>query len=198
MERAIIGAGGFADEVKAQIGNNDMLSFVDDPFFHKISNNNFIRPLSKFEPKKFEVIICIGDSFVREKIVNKLPPETKYFTFIHHTAQILSKNVIIGVGSIICAGVIITTNCIIGRHAIINLASSIGHNTQIGDFFTASPGSRISGNCNIGNRVFMGTNSSIRDRISICNDVIIGMNAGVIKNISIEGTYLGLPAKILQ
>ena len=122
-----------------------------------------------------------------------MPKDTKYFTYIHPSAQIHGENVEIGEGSIICAGSIITTNIKIGKHAHINLITTIGHDCIIGDYFTSAPGVQISGNEKIGDRVYFGTRSCMKEKLIICDDVIIGMNSGVIKNITESGTYVGTP-----
>jgi sugar O-acyltransferase (sialic acid O-acetyltransferase NeuD family) len=196
MKKALIGAGGFADEVKAHMGQFDMTCFVDD-FYYKDNNKNIL-PLSQFNPNEYEVLIAIGDSNTRFKIFSRLPKETKYFTFIHESAQILGNDVEIGEGTIVCAGVIITTNCKIGKHSHINLLTTIGHDNVIGDFFTTAPGVQISGNCIIGDMVYFGTHSSIKQKIQICDNVTIGLNAGVVKDIMYSGTYVGVPAKQIK
>ena len=196
MKRALIGAGGLANEIKAHMNDFDMICFVDDIYYQP--NDKNIKPLSEFISNEYEVIIAIGDSAARAEIVSRLPIETKYFTFIHPTAMILGNDVEIGEGSIVCAGVIVTTNCKIGKHTHLNLLTTIGHDNVIGDFFTTAPGVKISGNCFIGDRVYFGTNSSIRQKTKVCNDVIIGLNAGVIKNIEESGTYTGTPTKKLK
>jgi sugar O-acyltransferase (sialic acid O-acetyltransferase NeuD family) len=194
MKKALIGAGGFANEIKAHMQLFDMVCFVDDSYY--IPNDKNIKPISEFNASEYEVIIAIGDPNVRNQMVNKLPKDTKYFTFIHPTAQILGNDVEIGEGSMICAGVIITTNCKIGKHTHLNILSTIGHDTIIGDYLTTAPGAKISGNCLIGNRVYFGTNCSVKQKIKICDDVTVGLNAGVVKNIESSGIYVGVPAKL--
>lgn len=195
MKIALIGAGGFADEVRAHMKEN-LVCFVDEKYYQP--NDNNILPLSHFDPKEYKLLVAIGDSKLRKQIVSRLPEETQYATYIHPSAQIIGDNVEFGEGSIVCAGVIVTTNCKFGKHTHLNLNTSIGHDCRIGDFFTTAPGARVSGNCNIGESVYMGTNSSIRQKINICDDVTIGLNAGVVKDITVPGTYVGVPAKRLE
>jgi len=196
MEKALIGAGGFAREIKAHIGNNTMKCFVDDEYW--VKNNNNIYPLSQFDFNKYEVLVAIGNPKDRFDIIQKLPKDTQYFSFIHPTAQILGKDVTIGEGSIICAGCIITTNIKIGKHAHLNLHTTVGHDCEIGDYFTTAPGAKISGNCKIYDCVYIGTNSSIKEKISIHSFATIGLNAGVVKHIEEPGTYIGTPAKKIK
>jgi sugar O-acyltransferase (sialic acid O-acetyltransferase NeuD family) len=196
MKKVLIGAGGFADEVKAHMGLFDMISFVDDVYYKE--GDEKIKPLSQFNPNEYQVLIAIGDPITREQMVNKLPKETKYFTFVHPSVIILGNDVEIGEGSVVCAGTIITTNCKIGKHTHLNLMTTIGHDCVIDDFFTTAPGAKISGNCNIGKCVYIGTNVSIKQKINICDYTIIGLNAGVIKNIEEPGVYTGTPTKKIK
>ena len=197
MKKAIIGSGGFGREVKCIILDNNPNEiidfFVDDEYIDEIS-----KPLSSLDINKYEVIIAVGDPLLREKFYNKLPKNTKYFTTIHKSVQILDSNIEIGEGSIICPNSILTTNIKIGKHTHLNLSTTIGHDVIIGDFFTTAPGAKISGNCEIGNRVYFGTNSSVREKIKICDDVTIGLNSGVVKNITESGIYGGTPCKLLK
>ena len=194
MKKGIIGAGGFGREVYWSLNpteRGNTVFFVDDIYWDNTDEK--ILPLSLFETDKYVVVVAIADSNHRERIVNSLPKNTKYFTHIHPSVQIHGEDVMIGEGSIICAGSIITTNVKIGKHAHINLITTIGHDCVIGDYFTTAPGVQISGNETIGDRVYFGTRSCMKQKLTICDDVIIGMNAGVTKNITESGTYIGTP-----
>lgn len=184
--RAIFGYGGHAMEVYYQMGSSETHFFVDDEY-----SNDIAKPISTFDPEQYEIIIAVSNPLEREKIVNKLPKETKYFTFIHPTTLIFGNKIEIEEGSFIGANTILTTNIKIGKHSILNRGNQIGHDTIIGNYFSAMPGSIVSGNCKIGDRVYLGTNSSVKEKIEICDDVTIGLNTGIVKNISDKGIYIG-------
>jgi sugar O-acyltransferase (sialic acid O-acetyltransferase NeuD family) len=195
MKKGIIGAGGFAKEVYWSLPLNeraDTKFFVDDKYFN--GDDDSILPLSKFNPNEYEVVVAIGNPKDRYDIVQRLPKETKYFTHIHPSVQILGDDVEIGEGSIICVGTIITTNVKLGKHTHLNLQTTIGHDCVIGNYFTTAPGVKISGNCKIYDLVYIGTNSSIKEKISIHSLVTIGLNSGVVKHIEGPGVYVGTPA----
>ena len=172
-----------------QIGQ-DITFFVDDNYI-----NEHTQPISSFNPTEYLIMVAVGDSRTRYNMVQKLPKETKFFTFIHPTVLILDNNVEIGEGSFIGANSILTTNIKIGKHAVLNRGNHIGHDTIIGDYFSAMPGAIISGNVTIHDCVYLGTNSSIKEKTSIHSLVTIGLNSGVIKNINEPGIYAGSPAK---
>lgn len=196
MKRALIGAGGFAREIKSHMKFPLMKCFVDDEYW--VENEEYIYPLSEFNPKEYKVIVTIGDPRDRYDMVQRLPKETKYFTFIHPSSQILGNDISVGEGSIICAGCILTSNITIGEHAHLNLQTTIGHDCKIGDYFTTAPGVKISGNCRIYDCVYIGTNSSIKEKISIHSFSTIGLNSGVVKNIEEPGVYVGTPTKKIK
>jgi len=137
------------------------------------------------------MMVSLSDVNDRKRIVDSLPKETKYFTFVHPTVLSMDNNIEIGEGSFIGAYSILTTNIKVGKHSILNRGNQIGHDSIIGDYFSAMPGSIVSGNVNLGNKVYLGTNSSIREKITICDNVIIGLNTGIVKDINISGTYIG-------
>ena len=192
MKLALFGYGGHAREVAAQI-DKPVEFFVDDNY-----SNEIAKPISKFNPETHMMMVAVADSKERKKIIDRLPNNTTYFTFIHPTVLMMAQDIEIGIGSFLGAYSILTTNIKIGKHAIFNRGNQIGHDSVIGDFFSAMPGSIVSGNVRIAESVYMGSNSSIKEKISICSDVIIGSNATVVKNIITSGTYVGVPAKFLK
>ena len=192
MKLALYGYGGHAREVACQI-NKEITFFVDD-----IYSNEIARPISEFNPNEYVMMVAVANSKDRETIVNKLPKETKYFTFIHPTAQIMDDNIEVGEGGFIGANSIITTNIKLGKHALLNRGNHIGHDTVIGDYFSMMPNAVVGGNVTIGDYVYLGSCSNIREKINLSSDVTIGMNAAVVKDISESGVYVGVPANKLD
>jgi sugar O-acyltransferase (sialic acid O-acetyltransferase NeuD family) len=192
MKRALVGYGGHAKEVMAQMGEK-LTCFVDDDYVVEGTE-----PLSNFDPKEYELMIAVANSRDRYDIIQRLPKETKYFTWVHPTALIMDDNIEIGEGSFVGVHSILTTNIKIGKHAILNRGNHIGHDCEIGDYFSAMPGSIVSGNVKIHDLVYMGNNSSIREKLSIHSFVTIGMNCAVVKHIEESGVYVGSPAKKIK
>jgi len=192
MKLALFGYGGHAREVAAQIDDN-ITFFVDDQYANEVA-----KPISEFDPTEYMMMVAVADSRDRFDIVQRLPKETKYFTYIHPTALILSDTIIVGQGTFIGANSIITTNVKLGDHCILNRGNHIGHDTVIKNYFSAMPGAIVSGNVIIHDLVYMGTNSSVKEKLSIHSLVTIGSNAAVVKNIEETGTYVGVPAKKIK
>jgi len=192
MKRALIGYGGHAKEVMAQMCVK-LTCFVDDEYVV-----NGTKPISEFDPNEYVVMVAVANSKDRFDITQRLPKETKYFTWVHPTALIMNDNIEIGEGSFIGAYSILTTNIKVGKHTILNRGNHIGHDCEIGDYFSAMPGAIVSGNVRIYDCVYMGNNSSIREKLSIHSLSTIGMNSSVVKHIEEPGTYVGCPVKFIK
>jgi sugar O-acyltransferase (sialic acid O-acetyltransferase NeuD family) len=194
LEPVIIGAGGFAREVRAEVRlqyGKILKMYVDDEYWQE----GLFR-ISDFDPEKQSALIAVGNPADKKAILAKLPEKTIFWSYISPRAYV--GKIEIGAGSIICAGTIVTVDVKIGNHVHLNLNTTVGHDSVIGDFVTTAPNVNISGNVNIGNGVYLGTASCIREKLSICEDAIIGMNASVVKDILESGTYVGIPAKKIK
>jgi len=191
MKLALFGYGGHAREVACQI-DQEITFFVDDQYVPTVPN---VKGISTFDPEEYLMMVAVADSKDRADIVSRLPKETKYFTFIHPTVQIMDDNIEVGEGSFIGANSILTTNIKLGKHALLNRGNHIGHDCFMGDYFSAMPNAVVGGNVWIDNKVYLGSCSNIREKIKIVANTIIGMNAAVVKNITKSGTYVGVPVK---
>ena len=192
MKLALFGYGGHAKEVACQMGK-EVTFFVDDEY-----SNNIAKPLSTFNPKEYMMIVAVADSKDRARVINKLPKETKYFTFIHPSVHIMDDNIEIGYGSFIGANSILTTNIKLGNHTLLNRGNHIGHDSVAGDFFSMMPCAVIGGNVTLGDNVYLGSCSNVREKIYVNSNVVIGMNAAVVKDIKTPGVYVGVPAKKIK
>jgi len=195
-ELAIIGAGGFAREVKQwalmsqATGLFPLTFYVSD---HLTTPPN--RPLSQLDPDRSMALVAIGDPNARAKVVQGLRHGQRFTTVIHKTAINQSQA---NDGLIMCPYSVITTDCQLGKHVHLNLHSDIGHDCIIGDYVTLAPGARVSGKCNIGEGVYIGSNAVIREGVTIAPWSIIGANCVVLHDITEAGTYAGVPAKRIK
>ncbi len=94
MKQALVGYGGHAREVMSQMGEK-LTCFVDDNYVVEGTE-----PLSKFDPKEYELMIAVANSRDRYDITQRLPKETKYFTWVHPTVLIMDDNIFIHICSL--------------------------------------------------------------------------------------------------
>jgi sugar O-acyltransferase (sialic acid O-acetyltransferase NeuD family) len=206
---AIIGAGGFGREVEVLIEQIntvdqvwDFIGYYDDGKVagETIGRKKVLGKVNEIQHLREElyVVIAVGDPMTKKNIseIIGINNNIKFPLLIHPNIQI-GRNVVIGEGSIICAGNIMTVDILLGRHTILNLSCTVGHDTVMGDFCSVMPGVNISGEVVIKDCVYIGTGAKIINQITIMENVTIGSGAVVTKNLAAGITAVGVPAKPL-
>ncbi len=141
-------------------------------------------------------IIGIGDNYTRylkATAIHKVAPEFSFVSAVHPTA-IVSKNVTIGDGSLIMAGVIITNDTTIGKHCFIATKASLAHHSLLNNFSSLGPGVTTGGNVTIGYCTAIGLGVNILHGKTIGIHSVVGAGALVFKDIEDYVVAYGTPA----
>jgi sugar O-acyltransferase (sialic acid O-acetyltransferase NeuD family) len=213
-EIAIYGAGGFAREVAWLIEScnepekrYEIVSFVDDEpsLSGKILNGIPVMGIEQAQRAfpQARIVGAVGNPQTRMKIVQKAREAGFSFETIIHPRTECSEWIKTGIGTVICAGNILTVNITLGEHVQINLDCTIGHDVIMGDYTTLAPGVHVSGWVFLGKRVYVGTGAVILNGtqlapIIIEDDAVIGAGACVTKSVPGGITVVGVPAKPLS
>lgn len=207
----IIGSGGFCkqvievvEEINTIKQKYNLIGIIDDNKelhgtmvlgYEVIGDTEYLNKYSQKD--NINAVIAIANGTIRNRIACKLN-NIEWINLIHPSA-IVSKYVRMGIGNIICAGVIINPGLNMGNHCHINIGSTIGHDVKMMDYVTIMPGARISGNVTLKSQVLLGANSTIIQGLSIEDKVIVGAGTVVVKNIDTPSTvYIGNPARQLK
>lgn len=145
-------------------------------------------------------LITIGDNFarcfVRDFIISKIP-EFKFVNAIHPTVNI-GRNVKIGIGNVIMAGVILNPDSEIEDFCILNTGAQLEHNCFMGEFSHLSAGSVTGGKVRIGRFSVITLNVTIIDRLTIGENTVVGSGSVVLKDLPANVLAYGNPAKIIR
>jgi sugar O-acyltransferase (sialic acid O-acetyltransferase NeuD family) len=189
------------------VRNYEVVSFIDDnEALHGAVINGIpvmgLKDVCKRFPQA-KVVAAVGAPKTRQILVEKASAAGLGFVTIIHPKVEHSRWVEIGVGTVICAGTILTTNIVLGQHVQINLDCTISHDVIMGDYATLAPGVHVSGCVHLGQRVYIGTgaviiNGTPDEPLTIGDDVVIGAAACVIRSVPPGLTVVGVPAKPLQ
>lgn len=204
----IFGNGGLSKEVYALFGTDEshfdkkFISFVDlfdDLVSNIISENSFTDILSEETENSIFSSIAIGSPRIRERIFRKFEKfdNLKFINISYYSNTKLPFNYRLGIGNFIFPNSVISQNVSIGNFCLIYYGCTIGHDSQIKDFVTISPGCNISGNVILEKGVFVCAGAVILEGLSVCSGSVIGAGAVVINSITIPGTYVGIPAKMI-
>ena len=207
----ICGAGGFGREVAWLIENINsvkkewnLMGFVDNTpgLSGKVINGySVLGDEGWFSgiDNPIYTVCAVGSSTGKKSWTDRLSQNRNitFATLIDPSAKI-SNLVDIGVGTVICAGVIATVNIKIGDHVIINLDCTVGHDAVIDNYCTINPSVNISGNVHIKTMTEIGTGSNIIEKTNVGMHTVIGAGSVVTKDIPDFCTAVGIPAKPIK
>ncbi|MEO8584150.1 MAG: acetyltransferase [Flavitalea sp.] len=140
----------------------------------------------------------VNNVSTRKRIFEKLVANGARLATVISPHACVSRDTILGDGTILMNGVNVNMNVTIGRNNIMNTGSIIEHDVRIGDHCHISTQAVINGNCEIKNDVFVGSNAVLVNNINVCSSVFIGAGAVVNKDIREPGTYVGNPARKIK
>lgn len=207
----IIGASGFGKEVAWLVERINIVSptwniigYLDDnASLHgtRLGGYPILGDCAKASAYTQAYFVCaIGSATIRRAVVSRLEsvvPSPLYATLIDPSVMISSR-VEIGVGSVICAGSILTVDIKIGRHVIVNLDCTIGHDAVISDYVTLYPSVNVSGLVSIGACVELGTGVQVIQGKTIGSEAIVGAGAVVVRDLPERCTAVGSPARVIK
>jgi sugar O-acyltransferase (sialic acid O-acetyltransferase NeuD family) len=164
------------------------------------NNSSILKQITENNIKNNDLIIAIGNNYLREKITKLLEKNLKKISWATYIAKSsnIKKNVLISPGSMIMENVFINCNTTIKEHVLINSGSIIEHDNFFDQFSSCGPGTITGGEVYIGKKTFLGLGSKIKNKLKIRDNSIIGMGSVVIKNCKSSSIYYGCPAKYID
>jgi sugar O-acyltransferase (sialic acid O-acetyltransferase NeuD family) len=144
--------------------------------------------------------IAIGDNWSRKKVYDfiiEIQPDF-YFTSLVHPTAIIGKNVIIGNGTLIMAGVTVNINTKIEKFAFLATCAQIDHDCYLGEFSSVSAGSIFGGCISLMKYSAVTLGVTVLDRICIGENTVIGAGSLVTKDLPENVLAFGTPAKIIR
>ena len=148
--------------------------------------------------EEYDVFIAVGDNAMRENIQEKLKSEGASIPVLIHPDAVIGKEVELGIGTVVMAGVVINCCTHIGNGCIINSGSLIDHDNVIEDYVHVSPGANLAGTVKVGKGSWLGVGSVISNNINIMRECRVGAGAVVLKDITEPGVYVGVPARSIE
>lgn len=140
----------------------------------------------------------VGDPTLRKKIAERyLEAGFRAITLVHPSVN-MAADVVLGQGTILCAGAVLTTNIQVGAFTLVNLNATVGHDCSIGAYSTIHPGVNVSGDVRLGEEVELGTGSALIQGVNVGDRAVIGAGAVVTKDLEGDKTYIGIPARAIE
>jgi len=130
-------------------------------------------------------IITIGDNWSRFKVFEAIREQMPSFEFVNaiHPSVIIGKNVDLGFGVVMMAGVIVNPLAKIGNFTFFATGCQIEHDCVIEEFASVSAGSIMGGYVRIGKFSAITLGVTVLDRLTIGENSVIGSGSLVLKNV---------------
>jgi len=119
-------------------------------------------------PADTRFIVAIANTTIRARVAAHA--EAQGFTpavLVHPNAQVGSRSVVLGPGTVVAANAILTTDVSVGRHVHIDRGVLIGHDCVLGDFVSVYPAAVIAGTVTMGAGSPFPSNAPVFQRLSI-------------------------------
>lgn len=144
------------------------------------------------------MIFAIGDNSARVDSAELIRKKGLSLAVAIHPSATTAKDVVIGAGSVVCAGAVINPGSTIGENAIINTSSSIDHESIVERGVHIGPGAHLGGRANIQELTWIGIGATIKDRITVGAGSIIGAGSLVLEDIPAGVLAYGIPARVIK
>jgi sugar O-acyltransferase (sialic acid O-acetyltransferase NeuD family) len=115
-----------------------------------------------------------------------------------HPADVLTPDVRLGEGVVICAGVVVNTGSVIGDDVILNTGCTVDHHNRVEAHAHVAPGVHLGGNVHVSEGAFVGIGTAVIPGRSIGEWAVIGAGSSVIKDIPPFTTAVGVPTQVIK
>lgn len=141
-----------------------------------------------------EFLVSIGDCVIRKRMQERIETAGGNIATLIHPNSVVSREIEIGHGSVIMAGVVVNPESVIGLGVIMNTCSSVDHDCTVGAYSHIAVGAHLCGSVKIGENCWIGAGAVVNNNRTICAGCVIGAGAVVVKDIWEVGIYVGVPA----
>jgi|HubBroStandDraft_1064217.scaffolds.fasta_scaffold00441_23 sugar O-acyltransferase (sialic acid O-acetyltransferase NeuD family) len=145
-------------------------------------------------------IIAIGDNRIRHQVALRVASAAPALTFVSavHPSSRIAREVEMGKGIVIMAGVTVNPGTRIGDFCYINTNASVDHDNVLEPFSCVQPNAATGGNVRLGAFSVLAMGATVVQGISIGADTIVGAGSTVLHDIPDQVVAYGTPCRVIR
>jgi len=145
-----------------------------------------------------QLVLGLGLPRVKSVVVSRLAGLGLAWKTVIHPRATVGPNVVVGEGSYVAPGAILTVNARVGSFVTINMHCQVAHDGVVEDFATLHPDVHLAGKVAIGKGAELGTGAIVIPGLSIGPWAVLGAGSTAVKSLIGGRTYVGIPARDLR
>jgi sugar O-acyltransferase (sialic acid O-acetyltransferase NeuD family) len=145
-------------------------------------------------------IVAIGDNRMRRQVALRVAAIASQFRFINavHPSARIAREVEMGEGIAIMAGVTVNAGTRIGNFCYVNTNASVDHDNVLEPFSCLQPNSATGGNVRLGSLSVLAMGAIAVPGISIGEDTLVGAGSTVLDDMPDGVIAYGTPCRIIR
>ncbi|MGD0778526.1 MAG: acetyltransferase [Candidatus Solibacter sp.] len=145
-------------------------------------------------------IVAIGHNWVRHQMAKNIRERAPGFVFVNaiHPSARIAREVALGHGIAIMAGVSVNPGTRIGDFCFLNTNSSVDHDNTLGEFSCLQPNAATAGNVKIGAFSAISMGASVVPGVTIGSHSVIGAGSTVLAGIPDFVVAYGTPCRVIR
>jgi sugar O-acyltransferase (sialic acid O-acetyltransferase NeuD family) len=145
-----------------------------------------------------DCLVAFGDNQKRLRHSRELAGAGRRLVSLVATRAVVSRHAVVDSGCFIGELAYVGPLATIGTATIVNTGAIVEHDCVIGSGCHISVGVTIAGSCRLADGVTLWPGAVLRNGVSIGSGVVVGAGAVVCGDLQTPGTYVGIPARLME
>ena len=138
------------------------------------------------------------DNQLRKKIYGKLKTLGFQIVTAIHPSAVIARDVKIGEGSVVFAGVVLNPRVQIGCNVVVATCSTVDHETRVEDHVLISAGVTVGAYAIVEEEALLAIGCTVVSRKKVGKNALVAAGAVVVKNVVPNTAVIGVPARLWE
>ena len=207
MDIVIVGAGGFAREIRCMLP--EFLAGQDYQFKGFLGKDQgvpsdhdigqwLLGDPEVYQPQESDrFILAIGNMDARRRTVEAIGDKNGQFLTIVHPQAYVAPSATLEMGVVIYPFAAVSNNAHLHRCVKLNYYASVGHDTRLGEYCLLAPYATVNGFAELEDDVYMSTHATVAPQVHVGTHSKISANSAVMKDLPANSFAFGVPAQVI-